>query len=214
MRVLAIDPGIWNFSYCIAYTTPGTGVTVKQWCNINMLHEAGYSEDTRNKIKVTEMTQTFLSHVFVSALERMFPPSMVRHDFDKIVIENQVRGGKRSGRMPELATTIFNYFTIACSSRNVCCWAFPDIHMMDPKLKFDEGKYFRLSAAALIPGGTGTKPSYAQRKAYGVRLANTLINHLDGPDIPDNILAEFASTGKKDDMADSLLLAAVALRGL
>ena len=210
-RVLAIDVGIWNFSYArVAFLPDGGRNVVELWDNQSLPALAGYPF-ANGRISGNAISMTLLTDICFSALCSLFPAEYVLHHLDCVWIESQPRFKGQAGKIAELSYTIYSYFRAIVDPSRLCCWRFPDVQMVGAGTKFDGGSFFGQSASDITPG-PGKKASYTQRKAYGVKLVTALMQDQDKLEIGPHMRAMYRKAIKKDDFSDSLLLAGVALR--
>lgn len=208
-RVLAIDVGIWNFSYAVVYRSKAN-TTVERWQNVSLPELAGYPI-ANGRISANVISMTLLTDICFAALGRLFPADYVLHQLDGIWIESQPRFNGKASKIAELSYSIYSYFRATIDPSRLCCWRFPNLHMVGAGTKFDGGSFFGLSAALLVPTPE-KKTSYAQRKAYGVELVTILMKNPATLHVAADLRNIYRSARKKDDYSDALLLAAVALR--
>jgi hypothetical protein len=216
-RVLAIDVGLWNLSYCICEELPspqeGESIAhyeVLDWNNLVLTQEAGFPMAGRDSaVKLIDLTQPILMEMAFDVLLRMFPPAYVRHAFHTVSIENQVRKNGMANKITELGMAIFSYFKRAAHPEAHCCWRFPDVHLQSPGVKFDEKQFFGLEAKdhAVLP----KRANYNQRKRYSAQLVTNFMTkpHIH---IRDELRIRYRNARKQDDLADAMLLAGIALR--
>lgn len=212
-RVLAIDVGVWNFSYAIV-SCPTSGLpsvyTIEQWDNGSLPAMAGYPT-ARAKISGNDISMTLLTDICFAALARLFPAAYILHHVDKVWIESQPRFKGKAGKIAELSYSIYAYFRAMVDGSQLCCWRFPDLQMVGAVTKFDGGSFFGLVSTDLttVPSkGAG----YTQRKQYGVRLVGRLLENDHTLQLLPGLREKYQESIKKDDYCDSLLLAGVALR--
>lgn len=223
-RALAIDVGIWNFSYAIVRRDPTLEkpYVVEKWENVSLPAVAGFP-GAHDRISANDINMTLLSNIAFCALESLFPPHWVRHSVDFVWIESQPRFRGKAGKVAELSSTLYNYFQAMLQPLQLCCWKFPDLQMVGAGTKFDGGIFFDLSADELVPPsvvdkgrskGRRNREQYLKRKNYAEVLVSAMLSH------PTCTLAfedsqgfeKYRRCGKKDDYCDALLLAGVALR--
>jgi hypothetical protein len=222
--VLAIDVGLRNFSYCVMRRTKNKNknfeYTINEWCNTNILAEKFCSNNHIESFSVTEFPITVLVDILLTFLRKVFPPPRVRHDFDYIVIESQPRIFQKSTKISEIGTATIAYFRSCCIPSELCCHKFPVIDLIGPQTKFDGGMFLWYDSSRILSDfsresqqGPRRKMSYVKRKQYGVLLCKEIMEK-ESVVIEESFKDEFRSCSKKDDLADSFLLAAVALRSL
>jgi hypothetical protein len=221
-RVLAIDVGIWNFSFALVRRsqTKDRSYVIEKWENHSLPDLAGYP-GCRDRISGNAISMTLLSDITFAALARCFPANWVRHNVDHVWIESQPRFGGKAGKVAELSSTIYNYFQALTLPDQLCCWKFPDVQMVGAGTKFDGGVFFDLVADDILPmslkRGWNLEPkcltSYKKRKNYAQVLVHAILTHATSRVIIEGTSGDsYHSAFKKDDYCDALILAAVAMR--
>jgi Holliday junction resolvasome RuvABC endonuclease subunit len=95
LRILSIDVGIKNLSYCVLTVTENE-VTIPNWDNIRV------TDSNCNKIKLEELTEELLK-----ALNETFSDTF---EADIVLIENQPM--LKNGLMKTLSVMIYTYFNM------------------------------------------------------------------------------------------------------
>ncbi len=208
VRRLGIDVGIWNFSFCIVRkdTSEFDGrVTfeVEEWKKINIPGVAGFP-NAQGRIEADDICMANLADMVLRIMKKFFPEQKVRHTLDAVRIESQASINGIVTKCGQISYLMYSYFQEIISIDKLCCWLFPDVYMVSAQVKFGGGLFCGVSAASLIkPPGK----SYASRKAYSVALVTRLIE-TKAIFVNVGLLLEHSRSFKKDDRAESLLLAA------
>jgi hypothetical protein len=181
--VLGIDIGLVNFSYCFL-SMKGRGV--RAWDTVNLLSLCGMS------IQCSKVTPADLHSIAEVVFPSIFGDlSGVRH----VAIEQQPHGKYANTKM-----IVLSHLTLAYFRRLARDPASPVVtaRMVPPGQKYNQG--FLASTGLPVK-----KRKYADRKLLGVQLA-----HAIGPRLGVD-MSRMDCSHKKDDLADSFLLAYVEL---
>jgi len=211
-RVLGIDVGIWNLSFCDVSRIEGEVYTVHDWKNVSIPELAGFP-NARSRARAADLTHTFLCDCVLAALHAMFPAETLRHTYDVVLIESQPHVGNKSNKISELGAVIYSYFMQCVQPHALCCWRMPVVRMQSAGSKFDDGPFFSKCPSDILEKKLQRKAkmTYVQRKAYGVSLVRCLLVNSHVRTLPEHA-ESFHGARKADDLADSMLLAAIALR--
>ncbi len=216
--VLGVDIGFWTFSYCIVHRGADGIYQIQDWRVLSLADEAGLPAARASSGGIKKMSQALLISITQDAMRHLFPVARVRHDFTHVFIESQPRTNGRACKMTELGMAVYSYFRDAASLRHACpCMRFPMVHLTAANAKFGQGSLFGLAQGPQQLGVTlKAKPSYEQRKAYAVRLATALLEEDDTAQhllhTPPLLRERFHRAQKRDDLADSLILAGIGIR--
>ena len=102
-RVLAIDVGIWNFSYAVACRRSySIAFLLEQWENVSLPAVAGYTM-AHGRISVTDISLTMLTDMCFTAMHRLFPEYYIRHNIQSVYIESQPKYPGCSNKIAELS---------------------------------------------------------------------------------------------------------------
>jgi hypothetical protein len=218
--VLCIDPGIWELAYVVIRKDQSQN-TVLKWDVVSIPEKAGYPE-ARQHVNAREINAVMMAEMTLTACAALFPPQWVRHSIDLVRIEAQPRRIGGGGQVVELSMIMYSYFKMICMPESICCLRFPSVAMIGSQTKFSGGNFFGTLKAAFHDDSVRKETnkrkrknpeSYYRRKQYSVKLVQELLSE-ENCDliVPENLRDLFDNRPKKDDMADCLLLAAVALR--
>ena len=209
MRVLAIDPGILNLSYCVLDRSEKTFV-VEQWKNVSVIDKSGFNCGEK-RMSANSLSTTILADMTFSTLSILFPAKWVRHNLDQVCIESQPKMMGRTCKVGDVSLAIYSYFRLLIAPIALCCFRFPRVYMIGSASKFDNGQFARTDAETYTDKASRNF-SYAQRKAYSIRLTKAIISSESVSFVSPEIEDGFLACSKKDDLSDSFLLALIAVR--
>ena len=215
MQILAIDIGVKNFSFCVIEVSNDHMLfRILDWQNVNLLSMV--MGDQIKSIPMTKLPSHFLIEIVVKYLITKFPRNDVVHKYSHIAIESQWAGRSNgTSKMKELAAAVYTFFISMIQVQELCCPRFPVVRMIDPKSKFNMKHIFGLSMHERGDWPTLTEHrTYLDRKGYSVRMVTYILRHREDfrLSINDEAGKMFFNSKKRDDLCDSLLLAAAMIQ--
>ena len=186
MKVLAVDVGLVNCSYCFLYST-GSCIPVLQ-CLHDQLSNSDIIIKELELVKLGANKNASAAATFDNVLVFMQSHADEFNTADVIVIETQM-----TARMKAIAASFYT------ASRCLFPNAMVQFQSASAKLNFAD-----LAAYSEVPVSTAT---YTQRKKAAVVIARKLTS----ANIRPEIRQAFLKAKKKDDLSDALLHALAAL---
>lgn len=184
MRVLSFDIGIHNLAFCLLETTQGVaGAVIEDWDVIDL------KKDRNVKHTFTDIAESLMHELH---------DRFVDDNYDLVVIENQPV--QKNPTMKSIQMIVFTYFMVLRHQRNPDCRI--ALVSASNKLKVREKPEGLDSISAASKYAITKKKGIALAEHY---LANVLTR------VNADTIAVFHKHKKRDDLADSLLLAVHAL---
>lgn len=186
LTTLGIDIGIVNFSFCVLRIDQDGRQTVKRWERVNLLNMCMFPKTfSCKKIKPVDIhtiAETVLPKLFDAV------DFIQAHEIHHVAIEQQPHGKYANTRMISFSHLVFAYFR-----RLVCRGVITTVRFMSASQKYQR-KF-------LDQTGLRRAKGYKNRKDLGVCIVRFFCDKF-------GIALEcFETEGKKDDLADSFLLA-------
>lgn len=194
--ILGIDIGIRNFSIC-QLVCSDAGITMPLWENLDFFSLLECEKVSLNQLKIMELFD--LCQLSIDHMNKLFDEFRnVRH----VVIEAQPNGKYQNPKIQMVQFLIYSYFRTKLTKPT-------------PATRLRSVQFIPASHKYIKKYMTGPeirdKRDYAQRKAFSISLAWRIITQWA---VTGEIGRINELGGKKDDLADSFLLAASFLSGL
>lgn len=153
MRVLAIDIGIKNLSYCLCEKSESSNIL--KWENINILDNT--VDQKCNKLKIDELTDLLLC-----SLLETFDGDTIKADV--VLIENQP--SLKNGLMKTISVVVFTYFNML----KLMYGCIGQVNFTSPTNKLK---------CQLIKDKQTNKLSYKERKALSIATTREYLSTID-----------------------------------
>ena len=185
VRVLGIDVGLRNLALCKVTVTDTAIIDVEEWMGLDVL-----GDKNAKKISIEDAVRLLLESL--GAHDSIYP------GVDMVAIESQPVGRAATGsvRNKVISHVIQTFFEIRGISTT----------FLNPKNKLCKGFVAEHVDCDDLMGDQNTKKRYAVHKKAAIDAVQTLV--------PERFLPFWQALKKKDDAADSFLVAAVVGRTL
>lgn len=219
MKVLSWDVGLRTLSYCVLEKAEESGWAIKLWDAIDVQLDdndktTAVGTGTKTTAKRKKMTAVSVEYAAQLVMDTLHRRASLFDDVDAIIVEQQPAGGHNrhsNVRMKVVSHVIQCYFyTRALALERhppVITFVSPASKLVDMERPPRAPKNAAEAAADTPPAAPSTTRQYTLNKKFAITKTQELLSTVFEQDADFGTFFNSSTVGKKDDLADSFLLA-------